>query len=285
MMTAPAVAIDLALPGGRVRAHRRGPRGGTPVVCIPGLSANALSFDLIAERLAADGRDVLALDLRGRGHSPDSGRGSYGWPSHARDVLAAGAHAGAADGPVDLVGHSMGAFVAMQAAATQPRLVRRIVLIDAAGPPEPSSLVAIGRAVARLGARHPSVEAYIARVREIGSIRPWHDLWERYLRYELAASGAGVRPRTSAPAVGEDLEYGSRHDPRALWPRLRGPALLVRAAEPIAPGEGFIVSADDAGAFARQVPCARVVEVPANHYGVMTSPEAIEAVAAFLAEP
>ena len=44
------------------------------------------------------------------------------------------------------------------------------------------------------------------------------------------------------------------------------------------------MAAGDAAAFAREVPGARVMEVPANHYGVMTSREAIEAVAAFLAE-
>jgi pimeloyl-ACP methyl ester carboxylesterase len=80
-------AIDLQLSSGRLRALRSGPAGGIAAVCVPGLSANARSFDAVAAMLVERGRPVIALDLRGRGYSPATPPGTYGWLRHARDVL------------------------------------------------------------------------------------------------------------------------------------------------------------------------------------------------------
>ena len=153
-----ALPIDLPLSSGRVRALRAGPEGGAPVMCVPGLSANARSFDAISATLARRGRQVVALDLRGRGHSPATAPGSHGWLHHAEDVLQAAARLGFAG--FDLIGHSMGAFVSMQAAALAPALIRRLVLIDAAGVPEPAAIPPILASVQRLGVVYPSTEEY-----------------------------------------------------------------------------------------------------------------------------
>src|SRR5690349_24057946 len=96
---------DLRLPSGSLRALRVGPGGGAPVLCVPGLSANARSFDRIAAALAGAGRDVIALDLRGRGFSPATAPGTHGWLHHAEDVLEVATQLGAER--FDLVGHSM----------------------------------------------------------------------------------------------------------------------------------------------------------------------------------
>src|SRR5476651_84996 len=62
-----AARIDLQLSSGSLRALRLGPESGAPVLCVPGLSANARSFDAVARRLAERGRAVVVVDLRGRG--------------------------------------------------------------------------------------------------------------------------------------------------------------------------------------------------------------------------
>jgi lipase len=68
-----------------------------------------------------------AVDLRGRGHSTDL-TGPYGLDAHIADlrdiVLALGL-----ERPV-LVGHSLGAYVALLTAHAHPELFERLVLID-----------------------------------------------------------------------------------------------------------------------------------------------------------
>jgi pimeloyl-ACP methyl ester carboxylesterase len=160
--------------------------------------------------------------------------------------------------------------------------VRRLVLVDAVGPPEPQTLAAIRAAVERLGALHASADEYVARIRQIGSVVPWSERWERAFRYELADAEGGVRARTDRQAVLEDLAYGEAHDPRELWAQLRSPVLLVRSALPILPGQGFVVRAADRDAFLARVPGAEVVEIAANHYGVMTHEASASAIARFL---
>jgi pimeloyl-ACP methyl ester carboxylesterase len=253
-------------------------------ICIPGLSANCISLSAVGEGLSAAGRRAVVLDLRGRGLSPATGPGTYGWCRHAGDVLEAAARL--AEGPVDLIGHSMGAFVALQAAAMAPSAVRAVALIDGAGMPEPAAMPAIRAAVGRLGTVFPSAEALIEAVRGLGTIEPWSERWERYFRHELEpAPGGGVRSRTDREAVLEDLAYGESHDPSDLWAELRAPALLVRALRPLPPSGGHIVAPADAARFVRDVPRARVVEVDANHYGVVMHRATVDAVATFLAAP
>jgi pimeloyl-ACP methyl ester carboxylesterase len=274
----------LDLPAGHLHAREWGPDDGHLVVCVPGLTSNCRAFDVIAERAAGDGLRVVALDLRGRGHSETTRPGTYGWPAHARDVLGA-AYALGADAPVAIVGHSMGAFVAMQAAADAPERLRALVLVDAAGKPEPAVLPLIGRSVDRLGTHSESLEAFIAEVRSAGTVEPWGPVWDRAYRHELVEDDGGVRSRTSREAVLEDLEHGRGRDPRELWPQLRCPVLLVRAARPLGDSGAFVLSAADRDAFAQTVPGAQVVEIDANHYGVVADDRTAEVVAAFLAAP
>ena len=273
-------AVDLQLSAGSMRVLRLGTPGAPPVVCVPGLSANARSFDLVAAALARGGRQVAALDLRGRGFSPATAAGTYGWRHHADDVLEAAGRLDFAE--FDLVGHSMGAFVSMQAAALAPARVRRLVLIDGVGVPEPEAIPPILASVERLGAVYPSVEAYCESIRQRGAAVPWQELWEAHSLYELERVPGGVRPRTSREAVVEDMVYGASHDARQLWPGLRMPTLLVRASRPLPPGAGFVVGRALRDAFLGAVPSAEAVEVDANHYGVMAHPDALRATEDFL---
>lgn len=273
--------VELELPAGRLFARRFGGADRPLALCAPGLSSNCVAFEAIGEGLAAAGRQVVALDLRGRGRSAATAAGTYGWPSHARDVLDAAARLGA--GPVDLIGHSMGAFVVMQAAAMAPAAVRSLILVDGAAAPQPAALPAIRAAVERLGTVHRSRQEFIAAIRRLGTIEPWSERWERYFAHEWEPVPGGVRARTDRAAVLEDYAYGDEHDASELWGDLRCPALLVRASLPLGEEGGHIVSAADRDRFLATVPGSRVVEVAANHYGVVMHEAAVRAIGEFLA--
>ncbi|MBL8957918.1 MAG: alpha/beta hydrolase [Myxococcaceae bacterium] len=271
----------LSLKSGTLRSRRHGPESAPLAIGVPGLSANALTFDAVGASLAAAGLGFAALDLRGRGRSPAGAHGTHGWENHARDVIAAATDlAGSASTPFDLVGHSMGAFVGLVAANFAPQRVRRLVLIDAVGIPDPRAMPPIIAAVSRLGAVHESADTFFAKISAAGVV-PWSPFWEAHYREDLVDVPGGVQQRASPAAVLEDLHYGTwQLGIRNLWPGIKAKALLIRAALPI--GYGFIVTTRDRDAFLESVPGSRCVEVPANHYGVMNHPETTRAVVEFL---
>jgi pimeloyl-ACP methyl ester carboxylesterase len=276
---------NLSLPSGRISARCWEPEAPDRswVVCVPGLSANARSFDRIAAGLASAGHGVAAIDLRGRGRSEVTPEGTYGWRAHAADLASVAAALGAPR--IDVVGHSMGAYVAMQLASDHPGLVGRLVLIDGAGAPEPAALGPIAAGLRRLDRWHPSRDAYLDAIRAGGVVSPWDPTWEDFYDYELELGADGrVRARTSLLAALEDLEYGRVHRHDDLWGDLEGPALLIRATRPLGDSGGFVVSAADAARFRATVREAEVVPVDANHFGVMIDAETVAAVTAFLGE-
>jgi lipase len=76
--------------------------------------------------LALAGFTIVAPDLRGHGSLPLwDGQGDYHGDC-MRDVAALAA----AEGPVDLLGHSLGATIALRVALERPELVRSLTLIE-----------------------------------------------------------------------------------------------------------------------------------------------------------
>jgi pimeloyl-ACP methyl ester carboxylesterase len=289
-LTQPAVVpheFDLQLPSGRIHAERFGPEDAPLAICIPGLSANLKSFDFLGERLASDTQQVVAIDLRGRGRSEVTPPGTYGWINHARDVVAVADALGAAR--FTLIGQSMGGAVAMACAWLEGSRIDRVALLDIAGRPDESVLGPIGAAVSRLGAVYPSVEGYVQLVRQIGTIEPWSDYWQRYFEYELQPVDGGVASSTDRAAVLEDAAFGagaySFGDDAgvyALWRALTMPVLLLRASRELLPGLGYIVPASDRDRFLREVPSASSVEIDANHYAINAHEDSAAAIAEFL---
>jgi pimeloyl-ACP methyl ester carboxylesterase len=80
---------------------------------------------VVAARVSSE-RQLVAVNLRGHGRS--DWPGTYSIQVFADDISTALASLG--DGPVDLVGHSLGGLVACKVAVAHPDLVRRLVLED-----------------------------------------------------------------------------------------------------------------------------------------------------------
>ena len=106
-------------------AHLSGAEGAPPAVLLHGLGESAATWDDVVPALA-DGHRVVALDLRGHGGSGRPGR--YSYELMRDDVLAALDRLGLP--AVTLVGHSMGAMVALLVAQAQPQRIGRLVLED-----------------------------------------------------------------------------------------------------------------------------------------------------------
>lgn len=89
-----------------------------------GLYGSARNWGAIAKRMAAD-RQVLSVDMRNHGESDWADSHSY--TDMAADLAEViNAH----DGPIDVLGHSMGGKAAMMLALTQPTRIRRLIVAD-----------------------------------------------------------------------------------------------------------------------------------------------------------
>ncbi|MDT3381181.1 alpha/beta hydrolase [Labrys neptuniae] len=120
--TAPTHHVEAS--GTRFAYRRLGPDAGVPMVLLNHWGANLDNFDpRIVEGLAAE-RPIYALDYRGIGAS--SGAAPLSVEEMASDTIATIRALGLTS--VDLIGFSLGGFVAQQIMFDAPDLVRRAIL-------------------------------------------------------------------------------------------------------------------------------------------------------------
>jgi pimeloyl-ACP methyl ester carboxylesterase len=116
-----AAGVSLA-----ARAYAPTAAGRPTVVLVHGLASTSRLWDGVAERLAACGHPVMAVDLRGHGESdaPDDG---YDTATAADDLIA---FLELGEVPVVLAGQSWGGNVVLQLAARRRDLVAGLALVD-----------------------------------------------------------------------------------------------------------------------------------------------------------
>lgn len=123
--------ITLDLGHQRLHALEWGAPDGFPVLAVHGWLDNAASFSGLAPML--DGFRVIALDLTGHGRSDHRPAGcSHHFVDWVPQVLEAADTLGLKT--FNLVGHSMGAGISSMVPSAAPGRIRRLVLIEGAGP-------------------------------------------------------------------------------------------------------------------------------------------------------
>jgi lipase len=197
--------------------------GGPPVVCLHGVIAHGLRFRKLAEEGLAARFRVVALDLRGHGHS--EWEPPWDLAGHLEDVAETVAALGIESAA--WIGHSFGGRLTMELTARRPELVERAVLLDPAiWVPPP---IALGRAEAERAERsYASPEDAIER--RIVESRLHHtprELLEEEMRTHLVRGEDGrYRFRYCQSAV--VTAYGELAKPPPPFEALRVPTLLVR---------------------------------------------------------
>ena len=253
--------------------------GPSLVVALHGITASAMEWPPVARRLSA-GWTLVAPDLRGRGAAADLA-GPYGLRRHVEDVCATVRSRPSESGAV-LVGHSMGAYIALLAASTEPRLFRRLVLVDGGlpfpPPPEGVSVddvlkATLGPAIDRLSTTFESEQAYLDFFRAHPALTAdWNDDIAAYVRYDLTGVPGQMRSRVVGDAVREDGRdlLVSGKDFLAAWDALEVPTVLLRAPHGMfgqAPG---LLSDEAVAEAARRRPDITIETVAeANHYTIV----------------
>lgn len=266
------------MPGDVRLAFGRTGEGPEPLLALHGITAQHRAFNAVARHLRhLDG--MVALDLRGRGDSEKPPPGSYGLDAHAGDAIRTLDHLGLERGI--LVGHSMGAFVALHAALLHPDRVRALILLDGGWPrPEEASDAdeaaiqeGLERAFGRLDMVFETPEDYLDfwfpdQNLTLEDLPP--DLADYYI-YDLARVDGGFVPKASREAAEEDAGSVFSESPTAA--ELEGvgcPVALVRAAEGFFPGTDPLIAdeARDVMAQALDLRSDRLLS-EANHYTML----------------
>ena len=258
-----------------------GPNAAAPVVlCLHGLMRNGRDFEDLATHLAARYR-VIVPDVRGRGLSArDPNFNNYQIPTYLGDLMPL--FTGLGFQRVSIVGTSMGGLMAMVLAATQPRLVARIVLNDVGPELDPPGLERI-RGYAGKSAPVRSWEEAVAQVRSIyGPVWPGlsDERWQRIARLSYRENAQGVPEADADPLIAERLR-----DPKAAAPNL-WPLWGVLAKVPILAIRGAQSDLLNAATLARmqcEKPDLEVLEVAnRGHPPLLDEPECLAAIDQFL---
>ena len=248
---------------------------GRVLLLIPGLTANAHSFDgLVHAGLTGLGH-ALALDMRGRGQSdaPDSG---YSIEDHGRDIL------GLLDAleldRIVPVGHSFGGLMAYWLAANHPERVERCVVIDAPSVLDPAMIEQVQPSLDRLDHIYPSWDEYVALVQAMPYFAEggWDADLESYFRADVRVRHDGTVQARCRP---EHIEEVIRGEFAVDWPelvaRIGQPTLLLRAPGSFGPpGSPPLLSREDADRTASSMPDCRVVDGVGNHITFVFGPGA-----------
>lgn len=227
-----------------IRQHylRYGVDGLPPVVLIPGITSPAVTWGFVAERLGRQ-FDTYVLDVRGRGLSSAGSDLDYGLGACAEDVLAFAQTIGLTS--YSLIGHSMGARIAIRAARSADESLDRLVLVD---PPVSG----------------PGRRPYPANLRwYVDSIRgATRSMDEQAMRaYCPTWSTEQLRLRAewlhtcSELAVRVSFEGFQLDDIHADLPHLRQPTLLVAA------GNGDVIRPEDEEEIKTLMPSIRTTRV------------------------
>lgn len=260
---------------------------GPTLLLMPGLTANAHSFDgLIAAGLAERMR-VLALDLRGRGLS-DKPDGGYRMSDHAADVL------GLMDAldldRVVLGGHSFGGLLTYHIAASHPDRVESCVVIDAPAEVDETILDQIKPSLDRLDMVLPSRDAYLEMVKAMPYFDGWWDpAIDGYVRADVREQDDGtVRARSRPEHIRAAVEGTLEIDWPEVVASIERPLLFLRAPDPFGPpGSPPLVPEAKAHATMALLRDGRLVEIPGNHMTCLfgsSAVKAVEAIEAFVLE-
>lgn len=156
-----------------------------PALLVPGYTGSKEDFLAVLDSLAAAGRRVVAIDLRGQYQSgPAPASDGYRLDRLADDVVAVAAAIGGSAGRVHLLGHSFGGLVVRQAAITQADRF--------------SSLTLLGSGPGTIGGeRAAALRELLDYLRPAGADRTAlapmiADLWESRLRPQAVADGTSA---------------------------------------------------------------------------------------------
>jgi pimeloyl-ACP methyl ester carboxylesterase len=208
-----------------------------PLMLIHGGQDHSRNWDFVAERLL-DRYTIYAPDLRGHGDSGWAIGGMYSIPEFTLDVATL---ANRIEGPLTVIGHSLGGAIALQYAGTFPDKVSKLVSVEGWGPPLQEHKPA-----------HRRMREWIGHMHDVERREP-----RRYETVEAATKRMmEANPHLSAEMARHLTEHGANRnedgtytwkfdnyvrirspyefnmeDAMVIWSQIRARTLLIKGAE------------------------------------------------------
>ncbi|MFZ6846734.1 alpha/beta fold hydrolase [Undibacterium sp. RuRC25W] len=182
-----------------------GKEGAPLIVMLHGWMDVSASFQFVVDHLQHDWH-VIAPDLRGFGLTETPGTDTYWFPDYLGDLDALLDHY-APQGPINLLGHSMGANVVGLYAGTRPERVRRLVNLEGFGMPTTSPEQAPGR-----------YRQWLDELRQKPALRTYGS------QAEVAARLQKTNPRLSHERAAFLSSFWAKENAQGRWEILGDPA-------------------------------------------------------------
>lgn len=263
------------------------PETGLPVICLHGLTRNSRDFEVVAPRIAALGRRVIAPDMRGRGQSANDPDPAHYVPAvYAQDVLKL---LDALEIPrAVFVGTSMGGLITMVLATIAPDRIAASVLNDV-GPK--LSTAGLGRIASYVGRSQPvaSWEEAAEAVRSInGSAYPERadddPFWRAFARRTFRQRDDGQLETDYDPHIALAFaDFDEDATPPDLTPLFQ--ALSAKPVLSIRGGLSDILTVDSVGHMKSVNPNLETATIEnIGHAPALDEPDAWDALLDFLAK-
>jgi pimeloyl-ACP methyl ester carboxylesterase len=261
------------------------PSSGVPVLCLHGLTRNSKDFAIVAPRIAALGRRVLAMDVRGRGRSdydPEPMR--YGIPTYVQDVQT-GLNALGID-QVVILGTSMGGLIAMVLGALAPGRMVAAILNDVGPEINPAAVAKIAAYVGKTEPVNTWAEAVQVMRANYESAAPGMDdaFWLSFAERCFDVRPDGKIALSYDPNIAAPFGMPQGAAPPDLKPVFQAafgpiPTLLVRG------GRSELLLPEHVADMRALKPDLSFVEVPnVGHAPQLDEPAAWDAILSFLAK-
>lgn len=261
--------MDVSVRGLTLRCQRFGTEGGPRWVAFHGWMDNSASILALARQFPE--YDWLLVDQAGHGQSDHRNSGSYHYIDYVADAVALLDVLGWES--CCLLGHSMGAGVALMAASTVPERVLAVVVIEGLGPltteaaDSPATLrqASLEKAPSLPNRIYPNVDEAVERRARLVPEIPTDATRELVLRGLSQVDGGWVFSHDPRLRMTSTLRLTESHVSAFLM-RIDVPVCLVVAAD------GLRYDAALAERRMSEIKDLHVVELPGGHHVHMQSP-------------
>lgn len=243
------------------------------ILAIHGISSNSQVWNEISKNISKY-YTILAPDLRGRGHSDSPG--DYNLFNHAEDIKSVleslnikSAH---------IMGHSLGAYIAIIFAAKFPELTKKVILLDGGAKLSDDQAEKVFNGIKisldRLGRVFNSFEEYLSHMKKAPFLTPWYQPLEEYYKYELLFLPDGkVKSLVRKETIMEEAENLKNLDISIYYDKIKSYVLVLRATKGMITNDDHLLNYENIKEMLLKIRNVKVVDIPdTNHYTIAFYP-------------